>query len=204
MDSNDLLKARADELERNFYSLRTVEWTVVFQSYAGFAAVAIVYHHLYESYGWWLGAAATTALSFILLTSIYLSIRIQERLHVNRDIMNQYYEELHKKLGVEPFDVGQNGPIHSRRYAFVSHLIVSLAIYVTILGYVLVTTSSACLVALITVIVGVVALGVGCVLGWLRVHAGTVKRNGNAQASTGSDKGIKERTSSENSEAAVE
>lgn len=178
MDSHDLLKARADERERNFYSLRTVEWTVVFQSYAGFAVVAAVYHQLQASQGWWLGVAATTALSLLLLTSIYLSFRIQERLRVNRDIQNHIYDELHRRLKVERFDVEENGPLHGRWYALGSHLFVSLAIYSAILLYVLSTTPHAGVVALLTAVLVAGFTIFGICRGWLRMHHGAVTRTG--------------------------
>ena len=43
MDTYDVYKFRAEEFERNFFSLRQVEWKVVLQLYAGYGVVTAAY-----------------------------------------------------------------------------------------------------------------------------------------------------------------
>lgn len=102
----DLYKARAEDFKANFESLRTVEWHVTTQTFAGYAAIAIGFSTLHEKVGasttLMVGAIAATVVLF--LVTLYLSLRLQERLHSTRDNMNAYFDELHRLLGAEQFE----------------------------------------------------------------------------------------------------
>lgn len=164
MDKPELWKLRAEDFARNFESLRGVEWRIVFQLYAGYAAVALAFHLLSEKYhgNSVLIAAAVTAYTILFVTALYLSLRIQERLHSIRYNANKYLDELHLILNERPahltpdekwpespcdFQKSQprvtllkwfrtnDRPIHKKWYAFGAQTVISAAIYLGLVLY---------------------------------------------------------------------
>ena len=133
----DLCKLRSEDFARNFHSLREVEWHTTYQTYAGYAAVALAYWQLrptYPSPGYlmWAGVGL---LVLLFCTTLYLSLRHQERLHYTRDMQNEYLDMLHKALDLKPAE--RPLPKHQKWYAFAVQTILSAAAALTIAAYIL-------------------------------------------------------------------
>lgn len=101
MDKKDVYKFRAEEFERSFFSLRNLEWKIIFQLYIGYAAIAAAFVGITNKYEVNSRISTISTLVVIVLAGIetYLSLRIQERLHLARDKQNKYIDKLHDETG---------------------------------------------------------------------------------------------------------
>jgi hypothetical protein len=160
MDAHEFYRIRAEDFARSFESLRSVEWRVAFQAYAGYGAIALGYGSLRSAEPLSVGIAIGTILATLVLAlvTLYLSLRIQERLHQTRRLQNACLEELERLIfGVAgtsalrvPPEAGGSGfwfvshqpPIHRRWYAFAAQGIVSGCFALGIIAYVVLTTLS--------------------------------------------------------------
>lgn len=98
MEKANLYKIRAlDDFAQNFESLRRIEWRLAYQSYAGYAAIALAYSALRTEYAGspLLAVGATAATLLLFITTLYASYRVQERLHYTRGMQNLYLKQLH-------------------------------------------------------------------------------------------------------------
>ena len=146
----ELLKARGEELQRNFLSLRVVEWRIAFQSYIGYGFVAAAYNVLKSNMTdpCWLSVGMTVVSAILYFTSLYFSIRLQERLHYLHNAGNRYFDALHRKLKVPKLELAEDGPIHPRWYAFIAFQLIHISVYFALLTYIALTSKSAIAVTL--------------------------------------------------------
>jgi hypothetical protein len=176
----ELLRHRSDELQRNFLSLRVVEWRVAFQSYVGYGTIALAYNSLKPGGGAPCGLSRimVVATAVLYFTSLYFSVRLQERLHFLREAQNRYLDALHRKLNVPKLEAGAaDGPIHKRWYAFGAFQMIHLFAFFGILVYVAPKSECALPVTGLVVIslLAVAVSAVAIALKWYRTHSGGFK-----------------------------
>lgn len=96
----ELYRLRSEEFERNFFSLRTIEWQIAFQIYAGYAAVATAFFGLRGTAGFGMAPVTLAALSILALlllaaVGFFCQFQTQRRLHFTRSMQNAYLSYLH-------------------------------------------------------------------------------------------------------------
>lgn len=136
MDHCDVYQLRAKEYERSFYSLRGVEWKLLYQVLAGYVLIATA---------WWNTRYALPCSAFfpmgcsiltIMLCVGYLhySLKLSERLHRTRDLQNTYLEMLHAEVNAELIPAP---PLRGERwYAFYVQQIFSFSVMVCIVWFI--------------------------------------------------------------------
>lgn len=148
MNAYDIYRMRAEEFERNFESLRGIEWRTTFEIFAGYAAIGIAYFHLHAKHGgcWRLGAGATAVTLILFLSHCYFSLRIQERMRYARAMMNEYLKELHRICNAKeiPAPAGVKEPIRKGWWAFGIQLALSITVMLSLIIYIAATTECAC------------------------------------------------------------
>jgi len=137
MDANDVYQLRAEELERSFFSLRGIEWKVVFQVFAGYALIGA---------GWCKAKTAfsgSTALPFglaglcILLWvgSALNSWMLLQRLRWNRKLQNEYLNKLHETCSASKLTADPQ-PRFKVWYAFTIQQLLSFVIMLSIVLFI--------------------------------------------------------------------
>lgn len=139
-----LYRHRAEEFERSFYSLRTMEWQLVFQTYTGYAAVAAAYVGIRTiiDHSPLVGATFLFLLAVIFVASSFLLFQVQRRMHFTRSMQNAYLTELHRVLAPQ-INVPQGVVVPSfpRWWAFVPQQGLSITASAAIGAYVFYTTN---------------------------------------------------------------
>jgi hypothetical protein len=133
-----LYKFRAAEYLARYESMRSVEWRVLFQTYGGYAAIAIVSVHIHGKFQHgWLGSFLIMAMTvaFFIATQ-YLYARIQERL-IN---FNETYEAYANAMHWVPSFVEELGPStaalgHQYYWTYTTQLLLSIFIVTGFLVY---------------------------------------------------------------------
>jgi hypothetical protein len=134
----DLFNIRAKDYSENFFSLRGIEWTVVYQLLAGLALIGGAYTQmpgdLKEEILARIGFFALATISFI--GWVFLAWQIQRRLHWTRAMQDAYLDGIQKSLLGVPRPLGPPNPRFPRWYAFVVQFCIALAVYVAIAAYI--------------------------------------------------------------------
>ena len=141
MNANDLYKFRAEEFAKSFESLRTMEWQITFQQYAGYTLLGTAYSFLIGKdphnvlFAWMTGGATVV----LFLLTFYLGLRIQERQKFARTMQNAYLAKLHKALKVPLLEaiIDAELPKHRGWYAFAVQTSISAAIAIGLIIFVL-------------------------------------------------------------------
>jgi hypothetical protein len=127
-DKAELFRFRVEEYDRNYFSLRDVEWRRSLEALSGYPGIAIAYHNLNTAgrlQGHSILPYAGITLTFLLFaTYTTFSVFLQRRLHYARDMKNLYIDELHNAYGVPrlPDEEKKRPKRGSYWYAFVSQL----------------------------------------------------------------------------------
>jgi hypothetical protein len=94
----DIYKCHIEACDRNFFSLRDLEWRMALQFLSGYVAIGIGYHQLRPKDGasdllfWW-----SVVLAFLLfLAFAFFRVCIHHRLHWWLDRRNAFLERLHE------------------------------------------------------------------------------------------------------------
>lgn len=146
MDEVELCRIRAEEFERNFESIRAIEWRNALEVFTGYAVIGIAYWQLHEKYpgSKLLGLGAGLLTLILYSCNLYISRRVQERLHFTRDMQNLYLARIHELLNVRRIEQDPpphvRRPIHGKWWAHVPQTILSTAAMLALLTYVLGTT----------------------------------------------------------------
>lgn len=137
----DLCKLRAEEYERSFYSLRTVEWQVALQSYVGYGAITAGFTALNDpSKG--LHASNAEALLCIvglivlLAVAIFWQWQIQQRMHLARKLQNRYLTLLHKRTCVPDLQKEEKEPDYQNWWAFAPWALTNVIAVVALIYYI--------------------------------------------------------------------
>jgi preprotein translocase subunit SecG len=77
-DRIELYKLRLEESRYRYESMRNLEWRVLFQTYAGYAAITVAFSHTGTDR--FLGRLAAIAMVIFFAATNYLYFRIQERM----------------------------------------------------------------------------------------------------------------------------
>ena len=98
----ELYRLRSEYFERNFYSLRLIEFQLAFQIYAAYAAIGGAFFAL--TYGYkaipsaWLVNGSTALLALVFLSGLFCQWHILRRLHFSQHMQNRYIDYLHKNI----------------------------------------------------------------------------------------------------------
>jgi hypothetical protein len=148
MDAKDVYQLRAEEFERNFESIRGIEWRTAIEVFTGYAIIALAYYHLHDKHpsSCLLGLGAVMAILILFFSNLYLSLRIQERLHFTHAMRNEYYKKLHDLCEAPMLDIppGVKEPKHKKWWAFAIQMLLSITAMLLLLIYVMVTTPWCC------------------------------------------------------------
>ena len=143
----ELYRLRFEYFERNFYSLRTVEWQVAFQIYAGYAAVAGGFFALKSHKDFTLGEPTLAIISILLLILLlvvgtFWQYQILVRLHYCQNMQFAYLDSLHKAVAphLSPTD-GAVMPRYRRWWAFRPMMAINVATFLAIAASICVTTA---------------------------------------------------------------
>ena len=142
----DLCQLRSEYFERNFYSLRKIEFQLAFQIYAGYAAIGGAFFAL-RANGYdaispeRLADASALLLTLVLIAGVFCQWQILRRLHFSQHMQFVYIKYLHSKIARElDADKGEERPGFRKWWAFVPMLIVNLSVYVSLLIAILLAT----------------------------------------------------------------
>jgi hypothetical protein len=126
MDKSELYKFRAEDFSNRFYSLVKTEWTIAFQTYAGYGVIALAFTHAITSgHGNILFLiAGIVATEILFLVHLYLRTRTHERLTEYRRVMIVYLKKLHRELDAPEEKVGQHLK-HKDFYAYGAQMLLS-------------------------------------------------------------------------------
>ena len=142
----ELYRLRAEEYERSFLSLRTVEWQVAFQAYAAFASIAIGFFTLIDRKDLniaptLLGAIAIALAVVVLGIAVFWQFQIQSRHRHYRDRQNAYLKRMHKLVAPElTRNVSMPEPKFKTWWAFVPMLVLYVLSFASVVGAILVAT----------------------------------------------------------------
>jgi hypothetical protein len=141
MNKNDLYKFRAEEFSKSFESFRAMEWQIIFQLYTGYTLLGTAYSYLINKnpHNILFARMIIGATVLLFFSTLYLSLRIQERQKFARTMQNAYLEKLHKALKVPLIEKLPNAetPKHQWRYAFAIQTLLSASIALGLIIYVL-------------------------------------------------------------------
>ncbi len=152
MEKAELYRLRAEDYARSFESLRSIEWRVAFQVYVGYAAISLGYSALLEKNGpsWIVTIAACVVTAIMFITTLYLSIRVQERMHTARQLQNEYLSQLDELAGDAAPEKSSTlqgrfwfathtPPIHGKWYAFLAQTTISVTWALGIIAFAILT-----------------------------------------------------------------
>jgi len=123
----DLYRLRAEEYERNFHSLRQVEWQVYLQALPAFVGITAAYFYLKE-HKFVVGHDACLALitigllSLIAVACTILFFGLQQRLSYTRKMQERYLSALHMTVGAREFRSARE-PLWKHDWAWVPQVI---------------------------------------------------------------------------------
>ena len=98
----ELYRLRSEYFERNFYSLRLIEFQLAFQIYAAYAAIGGAFFAL--TYGYkailstWLVLGTTVLLLLVFALGFICQWQILRRLHFSQHMQNRYIDYLHENI----------------------------------------------------------------------------------------------------------
>ena len=135
----ELYKLRIEEYHNRYESMRALEWRLLFQVYAGYAAIAFAFKYLNASGEFpnsklvaWLAIFATL---IFYLASRYLTYRIQERLIKFDETRERYMAESGSALHVHEPRPGTDSLGHKYYWTYHIQLILSTLTLAGLLAY---------------------------------------------------------------------
>jgi hypothetical protein len=134
----ELYKSRVEEYRGRYESMRELEWKILFQMYAGYAAIGVVYEHLRKagtpaSSQGLLSLLAIGATVAFYAAARYLTYRIQERLIVFDAARIDYLRAMHESLAAAAIPLGSLGSTYYWTYH--TQLILSTLACLALIGY---------------------------------------------------------------------
>jgi hypothetical protein len=103
MDTSDLCKLRIEDAGRERDTLRKMEWETFFQSFVGYAAIAVAYGKLHPStqHKWVLLTMAVVTTTLLALGTFFLLQGVHRRAAYSADVKYAYFDKLHELLEFE-------------------------------------------------------------------------------------------------------
>ena len=139
----ELYRLRAEENERNFLSLRSIEWQIPFQLYAACGAIAAGFFALkdYKAFGFSIQETAFASLVFLTLVFVatfFLQWQILRRLHFNRGMQQEYLKKLHAAVPSDvPVPPDLVKPSFNYWWAFVPMQFINLLVVASVATFIL-------------------------------------------------------------------
>jgi hypothetical protein len=131
----DLYKVRVEEFRGRYESMRELEWKILFQMYAGYAAIAVIYEHLKgSSVPILTSCVAIGATVVFYIAARVLTYRIEERLIVFDSIRLRYLTEMHTLLGTKEIP-WQNRLGNTYHWSYHTQLRLSTLVCLSLVGY---------------------------------------------------------------------
>jgi hypothetical protein len=93
----DIFKVRIEEYDRNYFSLRDLEWRMALQFLSGYIAVGLAYHALRPTNqgSILLPRYCLGAVVLLFLTYNFFRFCLHQRLRTARALRNEYIDKLH-------------------------------------------------------------------------------------------------------------
>lgn len=133
----DAYKYRAEEFRERYESMRTLEWNIILQTYAGYAAIALAFKYMqtrpFDQAAMTVLAVAVTFVLYVV--SRYLTFHVQERLLMFDKIYGRYVSELDCVFHVP--DHHELTTLLAGKYfwTYRSQLILSMTTFLVLLAY---------------------------------------------------------------------
>lgn len=144
MDAMELYRFRAEELERNFQTLREIESRNVVEVFTGYAVLGIAYFQLQDRYphSTLLGLGALLLTFSLFNIALYMTVRAKERLQFLRRMQGVYVKKLHELSAVPELDVPADltPPKHGDWWVFAAHIALSGIAMLALCAYIIGTT----------------------------------------------------------------
>lgn len=144
MDASELYRFRAEELERNFQSLREIESRNVVEVFTGYAVLGIAYFQLQDRYpqNTLLGIGALFLTLSLFAIALYMTLRARERLHLLRRMQDLYIKKLHEACAVPELELPADlkPPQQGNWWAFAAHIALSTIAMAALAAYIIGTT----------------------------------------------------------------
>jgi hypothetical protein len=144
VDAKELYKFRAEELERNFQSLREIESRNVVEVFTGYAVLGIAYFQLQDRYpqSTLLGIGALLLTFSLFVIALYMTLRAKERLQFLRRMQGLYVKKLHEVCAVPELEppADLKPPKHGDWWAFAAHIALSAIAMLALSAYIIGTT----------------------------------------------------------------
>lgn len=138
-DPNELAKSRATEYRDRYEGMRTLEWKVIFQVYAGYGVIAAVFFKLIDQFGhhWTFRLLSLIGTLGFFLAAQYLYYRIQERLIVFNET-HAYYMKIVVPASDDPpkeLGLGQRALAHPYFWTYETQSILSVLTALGLMAY---------------------------------------------------------------------
>lgn len=142
----DIIKAKIESYDRNYYSLRDLEWRTALQFLTGYIAIGIGYNQLRQKNGnneildWW--CIAFTILLFIVF--LVFRFLVQQRLKWARDRTVEFGIMLHE---IQPLTKNAKETEYKlwlkNRYAIITQILVHLLTSATVVFFIIFSMNGA-------------------------------------------------------------
>jgi hypothetical protein len=136
----DIYKIRIEEYDRNFLSLRDVEWRTAFQFLTGYVAVGLAFNQIKpspETPVWWLPTVCIALVALLFGFFLYFRWRIQWRLWLARDRRQAFSRMLHEVQPATTLEAEANYPLRGTYwYTFITQVGIHSLAVATIVGFI--------------------------------------------------------------------
>ncbi|WP_088256439.1 hypothetical protein [Fimbriiglobus ruber] len=134
----DVYKIRVEELDRNYFSHRELEWRITLQFLSGYAAIGAGYYALRkdgpnEFLGWW----CIAIIGLLFIAYLFFGSLHRQRLRWTRELKNDYLAKLHTLSGVPQEEAGKTyTPRFPHFYAFGTQIFVHIIAVISAVAYI--------------------------------------------------------------------
>ena len=144
MDAKELYRFRAEEIERNFHSLREIESRNVVEVFTGYVVLGIAYFQLQDRYpqSTLLGIGALFLTLSLFVIALYVTLQARARLHLLRRMQDLYIKKLHEICAVPELELPSNlkPPQKGNWAVFAAHIALSAIAMLALSAYIIGTT----------------------------------------------------------------
>ena len=178
-DIIDFYKFQIEQSDKHYDGMRTLLWQRMLQVYAGYTAIAVVFHSLDEKYhhphSWQLGMLAIMPTVILYLCAAYSGFQVVLRLRYYGELSKEYLKEISGRLGL---GAPQAPPLkHQYFWVYTIQQILNTVIVLGLLDYevYLETPVDPTLLVIMTILVFV---GIACVFYFVYLRFWRTAKNG--------------------------
>lgn len=137
----DVYKIRIEELDRNYFSHRDLEWRITLQFLSGYIAIGAGYYALRkDGPNGFLSVWCIAIIVLLFLSYLYFGCLHRQRLRWTRDLKNDYIAKLHTLSGAPQEEAGKPYPPRLPHvYAFITQVFVHTIAVVSAVAYICMT-----------------------------------------------------------------